>query len=587
MATPISVQNFRAIVETKEVDGRLNTEYQTLPHGAVHPHEEGKKEFNVPKNRFISTFPYDHSRVILTDRQSDPGSDYINANYIDGVSRPKAYIALQGPKKKTVEAFWTMIWQQKCHTIVMLTNLYENGRNKCHQYWPDVDDPLKLGAFSVHLNTEKEYAFYVKRVMVLKHRKKNQERLVCQFHYTKWPDHGIPDVFELVMFHRHIQRSRIPEDGPLAVHCSAGIGRTGTLIALDSLLEAGKKNESIDVHGYVLTMRKDRMNMVQTVDQYRVIHLALIEGFTFPDNIQTKEDLISYEEPGIYVVPANQTQRNKEYQTLQDINTTSAKRLKYETAKSADNRAKNRDMEILPADNYKAPLFSEMPTGNYINAVKVPGFRNHLKYLVTQFPLRDTIMDFWTLVTDFSAKTIVCLEEFGSEKEIQWWPEKSMVKYAGTFEVRTVSADTCTDDINASLLNIKDKKNDNTHYVKLFQVRNWAKDASIPTSESVLCKLHYLVEAWLMSKEEGPVVVTCLDGANHSGLYCLISTMLERLDSEADVDMYATTRQLQIRRPQFIATLDQYRYAWTALKAYIQTTGNDECAEEAVYQNTS
>ncbi|XP_021369208.1 receptor-type tyrosine-protein phosphatase epsilon-like, partial [Mizuhopecten yessoensis] len=170
-STSIPVKSFGAVLEQKEADELLDKEYQTLLFGAVHPHDEGKKEYNIPKNRFISTFPYDHSRVILKDQESKPGSDYINANYIDdSTSRSEVYIAVQGPKKKTFEAFWLMIWQQKCHTLAMLANLYENGKNKCYKYWPNMDDPITTATFVINLNSEKQYAFYVIRVITLKHR---------------------------------------------------------------------------------------------------------------------------------------------------------------------------------------------------------------------------------------------------------------------------------------------------------------------------------------------------------------------------------------------------------------------------------
>ncbi|OWF51749.1 Receptor-type tyrosine-protein phosphatase kappa [Mizuhopecten yessoensis] len=452
-----------------------------------------------------------------------------------------------------------------------------------------MDDPITTATFVINLNSEKQYAFYVIRVITLKHRHERKERQIYQFHYTKWPDHDIPDVFELVMFHRHLQRLRTKGDGPLVVHCSAGIGRTGTLIALDALLEAGKTADVIDIHGYVTIMRNNRMNMVQTVNQYKALHLALLEGLNFPNSLQTKTDFTSSEDSNVYEIPANQTQRNKEFQTLQDVNAISEKRLKYVFAKSTENRNKNRDMDILPGDNYRVVLYSKNSQKNYINAVKLPSFRHHLRYLVTQFPLKHTIVDFWTMVSEYRSSTIVCLEDSVGEKEIPWWPEKSRVKYVAPFEIRSMSVERCEDSINASMLEIKNKQSNSNQRVKLFRVSNWENDSSIPSSQTVLCKLHYLVEAWMMSREQGPIVVTCLDGAKRCGLYCLISTTLERLDMESDIDLYATTRQLQIRRPQLVASMDQYKYTWTAVKAYLQTMGNsydqEYQHEEAVYQN--
>ncbi|XP_069126920.1 receptor-type tyrosine-protein phosphatase alpha-like isoform X2 [Argopecten irradians] len=569
--SPIDVDHFEAIVEEKEATGRLIAEYQSLPLGAQYQHEEGKKAYNKSKNRFKSTFPYDHSRVKLSGKESVPGSDYINASFIDNLSRGKAYIAAQGPKDRTISAFWTMIWEQKCHNIVMLTNLEEKGRNKCAQYWPDMRDSINTGEFVVKANTEKKYAFYVKREMELKHKKTNQVRLVSQFHYTRWPDHDIPDVFELVMFCRHIQRIQAVREDPLTVHCSAGIGRTGTLIAVYSVLEVGKNRRSLDILDY---------------DQYRAIHLALIEGLNFPDQEQTRDESNTYTEI-VYDAPANHTEQSKEYQTLQAISTSSAKHLKYDFAKSTENRGKNRTMKILPAEKYRAALVSATYSGSYINAIKVPGFLKHDKYLVTQFPLSNTMVDFWRLVVDYVARTIVCLGDFEGEKETQWWPEKSNVKYMDIYEVRTKSVEECSPDISMSLLTIKDKEKNNKVEVKLFQLRNWPEMSPIPSSGDVLCTLHDRVGEWLnTSQGEGPIVVTCRDGAERSGLYCLVSTMLESVgDSEKDIELYATTRQLQIRRPEFISTKKQYMYAWAAVKSYQQTRNNT--TDDEVYYNTA
>ncbi|KAJ8321521.1 hypothetical protein KUTeg_000933 [Tegillarca granosa] len=168
--------------------------------------------------RFITD---DHSRVVLETLPGVPNSDYINANYIDGVNnRDKfIYIAAQGPKTTTVIYFWRMIWQIKSGIIVMLANPMEKGKNKCFKYWPDVSKVQVHGDLKITLDSEFESLYFTNRKLKVTHQKTGEVRNVHHLHFTTWPDHGTPDPTQLVLFHRNYMETKSDLLGPPVVHC--------------------------------------------------------------------------------------------------------------------------------------------------------------------------------------------------------------------------------------------------------------------------------------------------------------------------------------------------------------------------------
>ncbi|XP_036416518.1 receptor-type tyrosine-protein phosphatase H [Colossoma macropomum] len=244
---------------------------------------------NKSKNRFTNVLAYDSSRVKLT-AQNGASSDYINANYMPGYgSYSKQYIAAQGPLASTVSDFWRMVWEQKSQAIVMLTNCTESGRVKCEQYWPLDYTPCAYGNLLVTIQSEQKEKSWTLREFVVRDKATSEERIVKHFHFTAWPDHGVPrGTDELIQF-RGIVRQQIessPFTGPTVVHCSAGVGRTGTLIALDILLQQLVKEEAVSIAACVHRMRLSRPLMVQTESQYVFLHQCIM------DSLQPKEDYI-------------------------------------------------------------------------------------------------------------------------------------------------------------------------------------------------------------------------------------------------------------------------------------------------------
>ena len=246
---------------------------------------EGNKEKNRNKNRFRNILPFDHSMVILKG-PFNLGSGYINANYIDGEvpGSKRCYIATQGCLPGTINDFWTMIWQENSLIIVMITKEVERGRNKCSRYWPKEEGAVLYGAITVSLLEETVNAHSVLRCFNLMYN--HEQRIVFQYQFKSWPEHGVPQdagIFLAFMDEINLKTMELKDakynPGPIVVHCSAGIGRTGTYIAIDVLvkvIEYQGWEAEIDVQKSIQLLRQFRSGMVQNDQQYRLIYYTLM-----------------------------------------------------------------------------------------------------------------------------------------------------------------------------------------------------------------------------------------------------------------------------------------------------------------------
>ncbi|CAL8114874.1 unnamed protein product [Orchesella dallaii] len=250
--------------------------------------KEGEKGVNRKKNRYKDILPFDYTRVILGDYGDIPGSDYINANFIKGASGSSAYIACQGPLPHTVNDFWRMVVECEVQVIVMACNEQESGKHKCENYWVEEEGvEREFGQVTVWLKKSRQVCpdFLVRTMKIRYPNSKGEpeERSVCQFHYSAWPDHGVPlKVRPLLDMVRLIRDCQTSETLPVLVHCSAGCGRTGTICAIDyvwGLLRLGKLSPDFSLFNLVRDMRRQRIAMVQTKDQYILVHRAVRELF--------------------------------------------------------------------------------------------------------------------------------------------------------------------------------------------------------------------------------------------------------------------------------------------------------------------
>jgi len=234
---------------------------------------------NAPKNRYKDISPYDTTRVVLKDC---PSGDYINANHvimeIPGSGIVNRYIATQGPLSSTCLDFWYMIWEQESPLVIMLTTVVERGRVKCHKYWPELESTLLYGSISITCTREECTESFTYRDFTLVEVETGLERLVTQMQYLSWPDHGTPsDTTEFVRFVSRVRevREEAATMAPTIVHCSAGIGRTGVLILMETaecLIEANQAVYPLDL---TRTMRDQRPAMIQTPSQYKFVCEAI------------------------------------------------------------------------------------------------------------------------------------------------------------------------------------------------------------------------------------------------------------------------------------------------------------------------
>ncbi|XP_062450972.1 receptor-type tyrosine-protein phosphatase V-like isoform X6 [Rhea pennata] len=280
---PIPIQNFKQYYEMKTASGNHSffQEFEELKEvGKEQPKVEAELSTNISKNRYPHVLPYDHSRVKLSQLGEDPHSDYINANFMPGYTSQQEFIATQGPLKKTIEDFWRLVWEQNVCNIIMLTVCMENGRVLCDHYWPSESAPVSYGQVQVHLLKQSSSEEWTMREFKLWHEGLQAERHVSHLHYTAWPDHGIPESTTSIMAFRELVREHIKgakDAGPTLVHCSAGVGRTGTFIALDCLLQQMKQEKIVDTFGVVYTLRMNRYQMIQTLSQYIFLHSCILE----------------------------------------------------------------------------------------------------------------------------------------------------------------------------------------------------------------------------------------------------------------------------------------------------------------------
>uniref|UniRef100_A0A672JAV3 protein-tyrosine-phosphatase n=1 Tax=Salarias fasciatus TaxID=181472 RepID=A0A672JAV3_SALFA len=247
----------------------------------LYPRKEGQKPENKSKNRYKNILPFDTTRVEIRDADPDVlGSDYINANYIR--VKGKVFIATQGCLQNTVIDFWKMVYQENTHVIVMTTKEMERGRNKCVRYWPDLHATKEFGKVLVRNVDERPAQDYVLRKLeVTRLDRKEPLRYIWHYQYLSWPDHGVPnEPGGVLWFLEEVNRtqSAIPDTGPIVVHCSAGIGRTGTIIVIDILIDIINRQGldcDIDIPKTIQRVRQQRSGMVQTEAQYKFIYMAV------------------------------------------------------------------------------------------------------------------------------------------------------------------------------------------------------------------------------------------------------------------------------------------------------------------------
>ncbi|XP_047662500.1 receptor-type tyrosine-protein phosphatase F isoform X9 [Tachysurus fulvidraco] len=569
---PISVCELADHIERLKANDslRFSQEYESIDPGQQFTWENSNMEVNKPKNRYANVIAYDHSRVVLSCVDGVPGSDYINSNYIDGYRKQNAYIATQGPLPETFSDFWRMVWEQRTNTIIMMTRLEEKSRVKCDQYWP-VRGTETYGMIQVTMLDTVELATYSVRTFALYKNGSSEKREVRQFQFMAWPDHGVPEYpTPILAFLRRVKACNPPDAGPMVVHCSAGVGRTGCLIVIDAMLERMKHEKTVDIYGHVTCMRSQRNYMVQTEDQYIFIHEALLEAATCgitevpARNLYTHIQKLSQLSPGEPVT----------YMELEFKNLASSKAhtSRFISANLPCNKFKNRLVNIMPFESTRVCLqpIRGVEGSDYINASCIDGYRQQKAYIATQGPLAETTEDFWRMLWEHNSTIVVMLtklREMGREKCHQYWPAERSARYQ--YFVVDPMAEYNMPQYILREFKVTDARDGQSRTIRQFQFTDWPEQGVPKTGEGFIDFIGQVHKTKEQFGQDGPITVHCSAGVGRTGVFITLSIVLERMRYEGVVDLFQTVKTLRTQRPAMVQTEDQYQLCYRAALEYL------------------
>ncbi|XP_060848489.1 tyrosine-protein phosphatase 99A-like isoform X2 [Rhopalosiphum padi] len=572
----VTVDGFAKHVANLHVDGDIgfSKEYEIIQEESMNfdfSTESSQLPENKTKNRYLNIVPYDHSRVKLhINNMPGSHSDYINANYIDGFEKANAYIGTQGPLPSTIIDFWQMMWEQHVHVIVMITNLVERGRRKCDLYWPN-EGIETYGFIQVKLLKEELMAMYTVRTFQVHHtrakKKKNMPlgRTIYQYHYTNWPDHGTPDhPLPILSFVDKSAGANPPDAGPIVVHCSAGVGRTGTYIVLDTMLKQIKSEKEVNIFDFLKHIRQQRNFLVQTEEQYIFIHDALLEAINCMYSSINRKTLASYLQTDLNdcKITSFASDFEKHYKMITSFVPQEYLLL---SANKPFNRNKNRSQEFVPVENSRVHLTPKpgIEGSDYINASWIIGFKRLGEFIVTQHPLQNTVLDFWQMLWDHNAQTVVILTDMSEDTEslVKFWPVDSDTTLdSDNFKVKSVQEDKIGDDYETRDLVIQSVQDDFMLPVRLIHSKYSVRELSS------LIKLLEIVQMWHLEYQNGPIVVVDKFGGTEAAIFCCLTTIGKQLQHEnvGDISLYAKLYHNQ--RPGIWKDIENYLLLYRALE---------------------
>ncbi|XP_013888307.1 receptor-type tyrosine-protein phosphatase delta isoform X1 [Austrofundulus limnaeus] len=569
---PIPISELAEHIELLKANDnlRLSQEYESIDPSQQFTWEHSNLEVNKPKNRYANVIAYDHTRVILAPIEGIVGSDYINANYIDGYRKQNAYIATQGPLAETFGDFWRMVWEQRTASVVMMTRLEEKSRIKCDQYWPSRGTET-YGMIQVTLLDTMELATFCVRTFSLHKSGSSERREVRQFQFTAWPDHGVPEYpTPFLNFLRRVKACNPPDAGPITVHCSAGVGRTGCFIVIDAMLERIRHERTVDIYGHVTLMRSQRNYMVQTEDQYSFIHEALLEAVACGNTEVAARSLYSYMQKLSKVEPGEHiTGMELEFKRLAN---TKAHTSRFVTANLPCNKFKNRLVNIMPYETTRVCLqpIRGLEGSDYINSSYIDGYRQQRGYIATQGPLAETTEDFWRMLWEHNSTIVVMLtklREMGREKCHQYWPAERSARYQ--YFVVDPMAEYNMPQYILREFKVTDARDGQSRTVRQFQFTDWPEQGVPKSGEGFIDFIGQVHKTKEQFGQDGPITVHCSAGVGRTGVFITLSIVLERMRYEGAVDIFQTVKMLRTQRPAMVQTEDEYQFCYQAALEYL------------------
>ncbi|KAK0168443.1 hypothetical protein PV327_002243 [Microctonus hyperodae] len=581
--TAVVVSQYVQHVAALHADGDIgfSKEFELFPKETeLYIADNSKSAENQSKNRYGNIIAYDHSRVRLLPCNGSPpnkGQDYINANYIDGWQRSRAYIGTQGPLPSTIDSFWRMVWEQRVSIIVMITNLVERGRPKCDMYWPK-EGSETYGHVQVTLVKEDVMATYTIRTLHIRHlkikKKKNGtnigERTVYQYHYTGWPDHGVPDhPLPVLSFIRKSSSANPSNAGPIIVHCSAGVGRTGAYIVIDAMLKQAKSKGEINVFGFLKHIRTQRYSLVQTEEQYIFIHDALQEAIESGETNIPIDNLLEHVQNMLAPTNTKIDPWNNIEAQYNLVTSWKPKDFNLVSATKPCNIHKNRISEIIPIENARVHLTPKagIDGSDYINATWVAGFQRNREFILTQHPLKTTIKEFWQMLWDHNAKTIVMLTQCDEMEYPEFWPSEGEELQTDNFRVHLCAVKKTTSGVIIREIVVRSLQDDYELSARIVQGpinQNglWPHNDNPKTFVSIIQDFH-------KEYQNGPIVVMDRYGGIEAALFILLTTLMKQIDFEKSADVYMFSKLLYMKRPGIFRSKDDYLLVYRCLESVL------------------
>ncbi|KAB0795428.1 hypothetical protein PPYR_12267 [Photinus pyralis] len=430
-----------------------------------------------------------------------------------------------------------------------------------------------------------------------------EERHLLQFHFTEWHSHNCPFPNSILEFRRRVRavvghRIKSNEAGPMVIHCNDGGGRSGVYLAIDANMELGEEEDTFDVFGYLKKLRQSRRGLVDNVDQYKFIYDTL-EEFIICGNSWFPVNELSQRLKQKSL--KNPVSKMNEYQREYLLICKQTPRFSIGDCAGGhrgDNRKKNRDVLIVPPDNFRPYLTSFQGNSftDYINAVFVDGYTKPREYIVTEWPVKTTLGEFWSLVYDYecAAVVVLCLPPHSSQTYPSFWPEgRASKKYGPVFTIDHISHNHYTNiktwvfRINKKIVSLTElmagvKAPPRT--VQLFQLTCWPMGHKVPTSTNSLVELMNMVERWRQRTDYGPVCVVSPDGRSRCGVYCAANACIEQVIQHGEVDIFQAVRTVRRHRPQLVEAITEYKYCYDLVLHYVLHYLNKDLKEKMMHK---
>ena len=555
---PINLNVYKQhLTKLMKNSGEFEQEYKSLGSIALrYPCENAVMEHNKVKNKYKMIFPYDKSRVILPPLDDQFMTTYINASFIPGCYCSEKFIAAQAPKDNTVEDFWRMIMEFNVTNIVMLTNIIEGNRKKCEMYFPlDSRTPEQFGIFNIKQIHAETFLGYIMRTFQVTDGKKNLK--IKHFHFTAWPDHEVPIVYdEFLTFSHKVHNEVKGTKSHVLVHCSAGVGRTGTFIAVFNILSAIEKSHPVSIYKIVHEMREHRPQMVQTFRQYKFIHLSVAEMLFQDTSIEASKFTSTYKQ---YLETDIEGYESILYQQYNELNfqTDQVIELSYETGTNPQNAKRNPGGKIFPYDDNRVVLLPLVSDNDYINA----SYIFNLNFIATAHPNSHTLADFLQMVTQTSSTLVIMLTtrkekaeiDGKTSKRVSYWGKTDESVRIHPFTVRNTHSEKSTNMIKQSLT-IENPENGTSHSFTQMTSLAW-NDKGEPIDPNNVLVLIHAMRDFKQENPHLPIIIHCSDGIGKTGVLLSTYRIIEHIKNKDPIDIFHVIKGLRSERMNFVPTL--------------------------------